>query len=205
MQQMVALPQRVMPVTLRLGWERKASDEKLLECCRANPELRCERTAEGEIVIVTPAGGESSNRSLNVASDLAVWARRDGRGEAFDSSALFMLPDGSSLPPDASWVSHKSLRRLSREERKQFLRLCPEFVVEVVPPSDRLKPSKLKMEQWIANGCQLGWLIDGDRQTVYIFRAGKPIETLGGIKMLAGEGPVKGFVLQLRSIWAGLG
>jgi Uma2 family endonuclease len=132
------------------------------------------------------------------------WAEVDGRGEAFDSSVMYMLPDGSSLSPDASWVSHKSLRRLSREERREFLRLCPEFVVEVMSPSDRLRATKQKMEQWIANGCQLGWLIDADRETVYVYRPSKPVQMLQGIQELAGVGPVKGFVLPLRSIWAGL-
>jgi Uma2 family endonuclease len=115
-----------------------------------------------------------------------------------------MLPDGSARSPDAAWVSNKSLRRLTWQQRKQFPRLCPEFVVEVMSPSDRLKPAKAKMEFWIANGAQLGWLIDGDRETVYVYRPRHPVQVRRGIQQLEGEGPVKGFVLQLRSIWKGL-
>ena len=204
MQQLVALPKRALPVMLRFGYTRKVSDEAFLEFCRTNPDIRCERTADGEVVIVPPAGVESSHRSVEVATDLTVWARRVRRGKAFDSSVMFMLPDGSSLSPDASWVSNESLRRLSREQRKEFLRLCPEFVVEVMSPSDRLRAAKEKMEQWIANGCQLGWLIDADRETVYVYRPDQGVATLRGIPELAGDGPVKGFVLPLRSIWAGL-
>jgi Uma2 family endonuclease len=200
----VALPKQGTPVRLVFDTARGLSEEEYLAFCRANPDLRCELTAEGEIVIVPPAGGESSNRSMKLAVQLGRWAEQDGRGEAFDASAEFMLPDGSALSPDAAWVSKKSLRRLTWQQRKLFPRLCPEFVVEVMSPSDRLKPAKAKMELWIANGAQLGWLIDGDSEAVYVYRPGHPVKAHRGIQKLEGEGPVKGFVLQLRSIWKGL-
>jgi Uma2 family endonuclease len=203
MQKTIALPNA--PVKLVQEEGEPFSDDAFVEFCRANPDVRVERTAEGEIVIAPPAGAESSNRSLKVAAQLGRWSEEDGRGEAFDSSAEFMLSDGSALSPDASWVSNTALRRLTREQRKQFLRLCPEFVVEVMSPSDRLGKAKAKMEQWIANGAQLGWLIDGDRKTVYVYRSTQALETHRGIRELAGEGPVEGFVLKLASIWKGLG
>jgi Uma2 family endonuclease len=175
-----------------------------LELCRANPELRCERTAEGKVIMVPPAGLEGAFRSGQAFGMLANWAREDGSGKVFDSSSEFILPDGSALSPDASWVSDESLKRLTRQERKKFPRLSPEFVIEVMSPSDRLKAAKAKMELWIANGVQLAWLIDGDHETVYIYRKGKPPITRKGIQELAGEGPVKGFVIKLVSIWRGL-
>jgi Uma2 family endonuclease len=122
----------------------------------------------------------------------------------FGSSVQFFLPDGSALSPDAAWVSNETLNRLTDEERKEFLRLCPEFAIEVRSPSDRLSRVKSKMEQWIANGVQLAWLIDGDAETVYIYQKDQPVETRKGILKLAGKGPVKGFTLQLRTIWDGL-
>jgi Uma2 family endonuclease len=200
----VALPTGAMPLTIRFGVNGKTADELFLRFCRANPDLRCERTADGDVIVAPPSGGESSSRNLDVAAALGLWSRRDRQGEAFDSAVMYMLADGSSLSPDASWVSHKALRRLSREERKTFLRLCPEFVVEVMSPSDRLGAAKKKMEQWIANGCKLGWLVDGDQKRVYVYRPGHPVEVLDGILKIQGEGPVKGFVLPLRRIWAGL-
>ncbi len=130
--------------------------------------------------------------------------RSDGRGKAFDSSVEFLLPDGSALSPDASWVSNESLSRLSWEQRREFLRLCPEFVIEVMSPSDRLKAAKEEMELWIANGAQLGWLIDGDHETVYVYRKGRPLRTHKRVQELAGEGPVRGLILKLGSIWRGL-
>ena len=201
--QVVALPELV-PVTLSDYSGEKFSDAAYLAFCRANPNLRVERTAEGEILIVPPAGFESSNRNTKVTAQLDKWAEKDGRGIVSDSSAQFMLADGSALSPDAAWVSNVSLRSLSRQKRKEFLPLCPEFVVEVMSPSDRLKQAKAKMEQWIANGAQLAWLIDGDAQTVYVYRKGHAAKTHRGIAKLAGEGPLEGFVLQLAAIWKGL-
>src|SRR5712692_5236596 len=112
MQVHVALPQSRTPVKLSFDSGRKLSDEAYLAFCQANPELRVERSAEGEIIIVPPAGGESSNRNWKVAAQLAIWAESDGSGEGFDSSVQFMLPDGSARSPDAAWVSKKSLKRL---------------------------------------------------------------------------------------------
>ncbi len=201
----VAIPKDATSVKLSYDAGDEPSDQAYVAFCRANPDLRVERNAEGEILIVPPAGSESSYRSLKVSAQLDTWAEQDGRGTAFESSAQFMLPDGSALSPDAAWVSNVCLRRLSRQKRKEFLPLCPEFVVEVLSPSDRLKDAKAKMEQWIANGAHLAWLIDGDAETVYVYRKNHAMKMHRGIAQLGGEGPVEGFVLKLGAIWKGLG
>lgn len=180
------------------------SDRAYLDFCEANPDLSTERTAQGEIVIVPPAGYESDDCNAEVISQLRTWAKKDGRGRASGATAQFFLPDGSALSPDAAWVSYESLKRISPEELKRFPHLAPEFVIEVLSPSDRLTRAKAKMEQWIANGVQLAWLIDGDAQTVYVYQPNHPVETRKGILKIAGKGPVKGFTLQLRTIWEGL-
>lgn len=174
------------------------------EFCLDNPDLRFERTPEGEIELMAPASGLSSNRNLKVASALDVWATQDGSGEAFDSSVQYFLPDGSGLSPDASWVSNASWCSQPEEHQRGFFRLCPEFVVEVLSPSDRLKKQQDKMERWIANGVQLGWLIDGDAETVYIYRPGVAAEVRTGITTIDGEGPIAGFTLDLTRVWRGL-
>lgn len=199
--QMVALE---TPARIVLERENGTGLNAYLAFCRANPDLRVERTTEGEIVLMAPAGAESSKRSLKVAAQLDSWAVQDGTGEAFDSSIEFILPDGSALCPDAAWVSNNQLGLLTPKQRKEFLHLAPEFVVEVMSPSDRLKSAKAKMEQWIANGVQLAWLIDGDAKTVYVYREGRVPKTRKGILQLAGEGPMDGFVLNLKAIWKGL-
>ena len=183
---------------------RAYSDDAYLEFCEANPDLLVERNAEGEIIIVPPAGGESDYRNANAITQLTNWALRDGRGKAFGSSVQFFLRDGSAFSPDAAWISNDALSRLTHQGRKEFLRLCPEFVIEVRSPGDRATTAKAKMERWIANGAQLAWLIDGDAETVYIYEKDKPVETRRGMLKLAGKGPVKGFTLQLRTIWDGL-
>ena len=183
---------------------RKYSDQAYLEFCESNPDLNVERTAEGEIVLVPPAGYESDDRNADVTAQLRIWAKKDGRGRASGPTAQFFLPDGSALSSDAAWVSYESLSRIEYAERRRIIHLCPELVIEVLSPSDHLNRAKAKMEQWIANGVQLGWLIDGDSQTVYVYQPNQPVETLKGILKLAGKGPVKGFVLQLRTIWQGL-
>ena len=200
----VALPNLEAPATIILHPERKPTDEEYFAFCEANPELRVERTARGEIVIVPPAGLESSYRNNDLSTQLTTWARKDGRGKVFDSSAQYFLPDGAALSPDASWVSDTRIAQLDKKERRRFPRTCPEFIVEVMSPSDRLSAAQAKMEEWMANGVQLGWLIYGDARTVYIYRPGQPVEAKNGVTELAGEGPVEGFTLDLTEIWAGL-
>lgn len=200
----IALPELNTPATLILDREHRLSDEEYLAFCEANPDLRLERSAQGEIVIVPPAGGESDYRSAHAIRQLGEWTIRTGFGKAFGSTVEFLLPDGSALSPDSAWVSNDRLASLSKRERRQFLRVVPEFIVEVMSPSDRLPAAKRKMRDWMANGVELGWLIDGDERCVYVFRQGCEPRLLSGTASIEGEGPVSGFVLQLDAIWEGL-
>jgi Uma2 family endonuclease len=201
----VVLPEEALPAKLTLNPELRMNDDEYYDFCMANANVRFERTAQGEIIIVPPAGAESDYRCVDVVTQLAVWAKRDGRGKAFGPSIEFILPSGAAYSPDGAWVSNERLTQLTKEQRRKFLRLCPEFVVEVMSPSDRLKPAREKMGDWMANGVQLSWLIDGDNQTVCLYRAGqRDAEKRGGIAKLAGEGPLEGFELNLTDIWAGL-
>jgi Uma2 family endonuclease len=199
----IALPESESPVKLVLDPEHPLTDDQYFAFCMANSSLRIERTARGEIVIVPPAGGESGNRNTHLVTQLNTWAIQDGRGVGFSSSE-FILPSSAALSPDAAWVSSEKIDRLTKEERRKFLRLVPDFVAEVMSPSDRLPTAQAKMDEWIDNGVALGWLIDGDAQTVYVYRIGKAMEKLTGVTSLPGDGPVAGFVLDLTAIWAGL-
>jgi Uma2 family endonuclease len=200
----IALPELHSPATLILDPENGLSEEDYLAFCDANPDLRLERTAKGEIVIVPPAGGESDYRCVEVIGQLRDWAKSTRRGKAFGSSVEFLLRDGAALSPDAAWVSNARLSSLSKAQRRQFPRVCPEFVVEVLSPSDRLPAAQRKMNDWLANGVEVGWLIDGDARCVYVYRQGCEARVLTGIDQLAGEGPLAGFVLELAEIWEGL-
>ena len=160
--------------------------------------------ADGEIVIMPPAGCESGYRNLGLGAQLNYWAKRDGRGKAFDSSAGFELPNGAVLSPDAAWISKARLATLTTEQKRVFAPICPDFVAEVQSPSDSVPQLKRKMYEWIDNGAQLGWLILPDSKTVYVYRPGQEPEFLTNITQLAGEGPVDGFVLDLTEIWSQL-
>ena len=201
----IAFPEQKLPSKLTFDPEAGMDDESFYDFCVANPDLRVERTAQGEILIVPPAGGESDYRNVKALTRLSHWAERDGRGKVFGPSAAFILPTRAILSPDAAWVSNGRLQPLSREQRRKFLPVCPEFVIEVMSPSDRLPDAIKKMQEWIAAGVELAWLIHGDEETVYVFRPGRQeAETCAGVDRLAGEGPVAGFELPLQDIWAGL-
>lgn len=189
----------------RIFFDGKRFDhEAYWNFCVANPSVRSELNAHGEIIIVPPAGGESSYQSLDVASQLFNWARADGRGKSFDSSGGFILPSGAVSAPDAAWVSNARLETLTKRQRQKFIPLAPEFVIEVMSPKDTLPVAQGKMEAWIAGGVELGWLIDPKRRAVLVYRIGAGSLRLNAPKKLAGEGPIEGFLLELQGVWAGL-
>jgi Uma2 family endonuclease len=190
------------PMAIR--WERRMTDDEYFQFCAHNSELRVERTSEGEIVIMPPAGFESGHRNHELNRQLGNWALEDGRGLACDSNTEYLLPDGAAYAPDASWVLRSRLDKLSKAEKRKFPRLCPDFVVELMSPSDRLSKAKAKMREWMENGAQLGWLLDPDHRTVYIYRPDREPEQLANPERIAGEAPVAGFVLALAGIWAEL-
>jgi Uma2 family endonuclease len=180
---------------------RDMSEEEFYEFCSLNEDYRIERTAQGDILIMPPAGGETGNRNMELGAQLQRWAKRDGRGVAFDSSTAFHLPDGAVLSPDASWVLRSRLARFTREQKRKFPPLCPDFVIELTSPSDRLSKVQEKMREWMDNGAELGWILHPDAQQVHIYRPGREVEVLRDAGQVSGEGPVEGFVLQLAEIW----
>jgi Uma2 family endonuclease len=183
---------------------RPLSDEEFVDFCLKNPDVHIERYANGRIVIMPPAGMETGYRNSDIAIQLGNWAKEDRRGICFDSNTEFMLSSGAAFAPDAAWILKSRLASLTKEEKKLFGRLCPDFVIDLKSPSDRLSSLKSKMEEWIANGAQLGWLIVPERRTVFVYRPERPAEELSDINSVVGEGPVSGFRLELTDIWQGL-
>ncbi|RZK92127.1 MAG: Uma2 family endonuclease [Hymenobacter sp.] len=182
------------PLVLR-GLVTEFSDDEFFEFCQANSDLRLERNASGEIVIMTPAGFVSSAHSGEVVAQLRNWNKQYKLGRVADSSAGYTIPDKSTLSPDASWFSLAAWAKVPAARRRKFLPICPEFVVEVMSPSDTLAGSQANMEQWLQNGVQLGFLItDEPTEAAYIYRPGQPVATvlgfdneLSGEPVLAGE------------------
>jgi Uma2 family endonuclease len=201
----VLLPDRETRASFEVcGEDRPLNDDEFFDFCMKNADLRIERFANGEIVIMPPAGLETGYQNGEISAQLRNWARADGRGLAFDSNTEFILASGAAFAPDASWILKSRLAKFTKEEKKRFGRICPDFVIELRSPSDRLPSLKTKMEEWILNGAQLGWLIDADRRTVFIYRPAKPVEEMHDAGALAGEGPVEGFRLDLVPVWQGL-
>ena len=188
-------------VALRLPPGVHLSDDQLFELCRLNKELRIERTSEGDLVIMPPVGAGSSQRNADLIYQLKKWSREDGKGVVFDSSAGFLLPNGAMRAPDAAWVRRSRVSGLSRDEKEKFLRLYPDFVIELRSPSDALSTQQEKLVEYIENGALLGFLIDPIGRTVYVYRPGRAPEVLEQPKAVSADPILPGFSLQLEEIW----
>jgi Uma2 family endonuclease len=177
------------------------TDEQFFQLCQANRDLRFERTATGELIIMPPTGGETGNRNGRLNQQLFNWSDQDSTGIAFDSSSGFKLPNGADRSPDASWVKMERWDALTQEQKTRFLPLCPDFVVELLSPSDSLRDAQEKMREYRDNGARLGWLINRKSRQVEIYRIGKEVEVLESPNSLSGEDVLPGFVLNLEAIW----
>jgi Uma2 family endonuclease len=193
---------RIDPGTLPrvLILDPPVSDAEFETLCRDNPDLRLERTREGAVRMNPPAGGWTSSGNQEISWQLGNWWAAHERGRVFDSNGGFRLPDGSTLSPDAAYLSEERLRALPKGELRSFPRVCPDFVVELLSESDTVAAARAKMVDWIANGARLAWMIDPYRREAWVYRPGKDTECVAP-ETLAGEGPVEGFQLNLSRVW----
>lgn len=190
------------PLTLEFGPDLELTDDLFTMICAANRDLRLERTAEGALEIMPPAGSDTgrTNSKLNVR--LGSWAEGAGRdlGELFDSSAGFTLPNGAIRSPDASWMTRDHWNGLTPEQQAKYSPICPDFVVELRSPSDTKAQLRAKLREYIAQGARLGWFLDRSDGTVEVYRPGRPVETLTRPPTLSGEDVLPGLVLDLKGI-----
>ncbi len=177
------------------------TDEQFYQLCRANPDVKFERTTTGELIIMPPTGGETGNRNSRINQQLLNWSDEDGTGIVFDSSTCFKLPNGADRSPDASWIKLARWDTLQPEEKEKFPPICPDFVIELLSPSDSLQVTQKKMEEYQENGVRLGWLINRKLRQVEIYRIGQSVEILDNPSSLSGEDVLPGFVLDLEKIW----
>ena len=191
----------VEPIRVHLRPILDMNDDEFFAFCQLNRELRLERTAEGDLVIMAPAGGETGNRNARLNAFLTMWALGDGSGEPFDSSTGFILPNGATRSPDTAWVKRDRLAALTQVQKKKFLPLCPDFVMELRSPSDSLKVIQEKMEEYMVNGTRLGWLFDPLDHRIYIYRPGVAVEYLEDPTLISGDPELPGFMLDLANIW----
>jgi len=190
-----------LELPIRIRWEQPITDEELLRLSAENRSLRLERDANGELLVMSPTGTEGGGFEAEVFTELAFWTRSDGRGKAYSSSAGFKLPNSSVRAADAAWVSHRRLNAVSAEERKGYWPVCPEFVIEVRSESDKLSELRAKMEEWIANGAEVAWLIDPIDRSVTVYRPGDSPEEHVNPSSVQGTGPIAGFELVLQRVW----
>jgi Uma2 family endonuclease len=176
------------------------TDRAFARLCRWNPDFRLERTAQGELLIMPPAGGDSAYRNSLLNTRLQNWAEKTGTGVVFDSSGGFTLPNGAIRSPDASWLALDRWQALTDDERAGFLPLCPDFVAELRSRSDPLREVRAKMREYRAQGARLGWLIDPKRGVVEVYRSGQRVEILSNPSALSGETVLPGFTLDLKGI-----
>lgn len=186
---------------MRLPRGAELTDEQFFEFCVLNRDLRIEKTADGEIILMAPASSQSGARNHKLSGQLYVRTEKDGTGIAFDSSAGFKLPNGAMRVPDAAWIRRERLAGLTPEEKKRFLPLCPDFATELRSPTDRLASLKDKMREYVENGLRLGWLIDPEERQAFVYRADGAAAHLEHPEALSGENVLPGFRLDLAPIW----
>lgn len=192
-------PRSHLPLRLRLV--RALDDDQLFAFCAENRELRIERSAGGEILITSPTGGETGRRSFALTGQLFAWIERGGGGVGFDSSTGFILSNGAERSPDLAWVSQSRWDALTPEQRRKFVPLCPDFVLELRSPSDELSELQAKMDEYLACGAQLGWLIDADAKRVYVYRPGEATLLLEQPSEVGGDPVLHGFSVRLDAIY----
>ncbi|AGY58699.1 Uma2 family endonuclease [Gloeobacter kilaueensis] len=188
------------PIRFKLQPVLRLNDDQLFDLCQLNRDLRIERSAEGELLIMSPTGSEAGARNSSLTGQLWFWNRTLGLGRTFDSSAGFVLPDGAMRSPDAAWIRRERWDALSAEQRQKFAPLPPDFVAELRSPSDLIADLKAKMQAYIDNGVTLGWLIDPQTRQVWIYRPNLPPELLQSPLSLS-DPLLPGFVLDLGDIF----
>ncbi len=189
-------------ITLNFKNVEGFTDDEFYRFCQDNPELKLERTAHGQIIIMPNTGGKTGIRNSEINFQLKNWNRIQKRGEVFDSSTTFHLPSGADRSPDAAWVAKPRWDALTEQQKAKFPPLCPDFVIELRSESDSVNELQKKVtEQWMGNGCQLAWLIDPKEEKTYVYRAGAEVEELKGFdRELSGGETLPGFVLNLREL-----
>ena len=177
------------------------TNEQFFQLCLNNSDLRFERTASGILIIMPPRDSIASERNSELTYQITAWNTKQKLGKSFDSSTGFKLPNGAERSPDASWVKMERWNSLTEEEQERFAPLCPDFVVELMSPSDTLEKTKAKMKEYMGNGARLEWLINRKQKQIEIYRQNQGVEILEFPQTVSGEDVLPGFVLDLEEIW----
>ncbi|MBD2180701.1 Uma2 family endonuclease [Planktothrix sp. FACHB-1355] len=188
-------------VTINFNSVIKLTDDQFYQLCRSNPDVKFERNAKGELVVMPPTGGETGKSNFEISVDFGIWNRQTKLGVCFDSSTCFKLPKGADRSPDVAWIRQERWDALTPDEKEKFPPIAPDFVLELMSPTDSLKETQEKMQEYMDNEVKLGWLINRKTRRVEIYRQGKPVEVLSSPTELSGEDILPGFVLNLQIVW----
>uniref|UniRef100_B8HQ46 Putative restriction endonuclease domain-containing protein n=1 Tax=Cyanothece sp. (strain PCC 7425 / ATCC 29141) TaxID=395961 RepID=B8HQ46_CYAP4 len=186
----------ISPLQLHLE-QVNFTEEQFDQLCLSNPDLKIERSARGDLIVMPPVGGESGNQEIELGTDLNLWNRQTGLGKVFSSSTLFRLPGGGDRSPDVAWIELNRWNSLTPDQRRKFPPIAPDFVIELRSPTDRLDLLQEKMQEYMASGVRLGWLINPQQQQVEIYRQGKAKEVRNLPTELSGESVLPGFRLEI--------
>ncbi|MEB3278925.1 MAG: Uma2 family endonuclease [Lyngbya sp.] len=187
-------------VTVNFNSIIRFTDEQFYQLCRDNPDVKFERNAKGEIIILSATVGITGNLNSEIAADFAIWNRQTKLGICFDSSTCFKLSNSAQRSPDVAWIKQERWDELTPEQKEKFPPIAPDFVLELMSPSDRLEDLREKMQEYIENGVRLGWLINRQNRQVEIYRPEKAVEVLNAPETLSGGDILPGFVLNLKAI-----
>jgi Uma2 family endonuclease len=180
---------------------KKLSEDEFFEFCMLNKDLRIELTSAGDLIIMPPTGGKTGICNFKLIGSFAAWSEKDATGQGFDSSTIFSLPNGAKRSPDLAWVRNERWNQLSEKEQERFPPLCPDFVVELRSKSDSLRALQNKMQEYIENGAQLGWLIDPFKKKIYVYRPQVAVKVFDNPPHISGEPLLRGFTLDVQSLW----
>lgn len=186
---------------LRMPATATLTSDQFYDLCRANPDWKLERTVDGDLVVMAPTGGETGARNANLLIRLGIWNEQTQLGVVFDSSTGFHLPNGADRSPDLAWVRRERWDALTPQQREKFPPLAPDFVLELMSPSDSLAEAQAKMREYMDNGVQLGWLLNRSEALVEIYRLNQQIEVLQQPMQLSGDPVLPKFVLRLNDFW----
>ncbi|BAZ85179.1 Uma2 family endonuclease [Dolichospermum compactum] len=187
-------------ITVNLNPIIQLTDNQFYQLCRENPEVKFERNADGKLLIISPTGGIIGNQNAEIATDFALWNRQSKLGVCFNSSTCFKLPNSANRSPDVAWIRKDRWDKLTLEEQEKFSPIAPDFVLELISPSDSLQETRAKMQEYMNTGVKLGWLINRKMGQVEIYRLGKPVEILDFPQELSGEDILPGFILNMEII-----
>ncbi len=177
------------------------TDEQFFQLCQRNPDYNFERNSQGDLIIMSPTGGETGKCNSELIIQLGIWNKKHKLGVLFDSSTGFKLANGANRSPDVAWIKQERWDNLTEEKKLKFPPLCPDFIIELRSPSDSLTRLQAKMQEYMENGCQLAWLIDQETKQITIYRVGKEIEIIDNPVTISGEDILPEFVLDFAEIW----